>query len=115
VPVARRAIRAGEGLADAVRTEEREIKPGHVPAIVSAASVAERALGAGQMIEAEAVRAPGPRAGEPVKVLVVSGPLVIEQIGRVVACGRGRTCAVLPSGKHLEGTLDNGRLRVELP
>jgi hypothetical protein len=115
VPVARRAIRAGEGLADAVRTEEREIKPGHVPATVTAASIAERSLGAGQMIEAEAVRAPGPRAGETVKVLIVSGALVIEQLGRVVSCGRGHVCAVLPSGKHIEGTLENGRLKVDLP
>jgi hypothetical protein len=115
VPVARRAIRAGEGLADAVRTEEREIKPGHIPATVTPASIADRALGAGQMIEAEAVRTPGPRPGESVKVTIVSGSLAIEQTGRVVSCGRGRVCAVLPSGKHIEGTLENGRLKVELP
>lgn len=115
VPVARRAIRAGEGLADAVRIEEREIKPGHIPATVTPASIAERALGAGQMIEAEAVRAPGPRAGESVKVVIVSGSLAIEQVGRVVPCGRGHVCAVLPSGKHIEGTLVDGRLKVELP
>ena len=114
VPVARRAIRAGEELGDAVRSEEREIKPGHVPATLTPASIAERALGAGQMIEADAVRAPGPRPGESVKVAIVSGTLFIEQTARVVSCGRGRVCAVLPSGKHIEGTLENGRLKVEL-
>lgn len=115
VPVARRAVRAGEVLADAVRTEEREIKPGHVPAILTTTSVAERSVGVGQMIEAEAVRAPGPRPGELVKVLILSGALAVEQTGRVVPCGRGRVCAVLPSGKHLEGTFQDGRLKVELP
>ncbi|MES1172622.1 MAG: hypothetical protein ABUL77_05255 [Bacteroidota bacterium] len=115
VTVAERAIRAGEDLAGATRVEEREIKAGHVPAVMTAGAVADRALGAGQVIEADVVRAPGPRPGEPVKVLIVAGALVVEQIGRAVSCGRGATCAVLPSGKHVEGTLVDGRLLVRTP
>lgn len=115
VAVAARAIRAGENIGQAVRTEEREIKPGHVPALVNAGSTADRAVGAGQMIEATSVRAAGPRPGESVKILIVAGALAVEQTGRAISCGRDTTCAVLPSGKHVEGTFAEGRLLVRLP
>ncbi len=115
VPIARRAIRAGDVLASATQMEEREIRSGHVPAILTPESVADRSLGAGQVIEAAAVRVPGLRAGETVKVLLVSGALAIEQVGRAVPCARGRNCAVLQSGKHIEGTIVDGRLMVNVP
>ncbi|MBC8134059.1 MAG: hypothetical protein H7X95_13830 [Deltaproteobacteria bacterium] len=115
VSVAARAIRAGEKLESAVRTEEREIKPGHVPARLTEMSVSDRSVGAGQMIEAASVRAPGPRAGEAIKILIISGALAVEQTGRAVSCGRDSNCAVLPSGKHVEGIFADGRLMVRLP
>jgi hypothetical protein len=115
VPVAARAIRAGEAFRSAVRLEEREIKSGHVPAVLTDTSLADRSFGAGQMIEAGGVRAAGPRTGETVKILLVSGALVVEQTGRAIACGRDSSCAVLPSGKHVEGTFADGRLLVHLP
>lgn len=115
VSVAARAIRAGEVFRSAVRVEEREIKPGHVPAVLTETSLADRSFGAGQMIEAGGVRTPGPRAGEMVKILIVSGTLMVEQTGRAIACGRDSSCAVLPSGKHVEGTFADGRLLVHLP
>jgi flagella basal body P-ring formation protein FlgA len=114
VPVARRSLRAGEPLADAVTFEEREIHPGHSPATISAGCVADRFVGAGQVVESAAVRAPGLRTGEPVKVVLVSGALQAEQDGRAIPCGRGQ-CAVLPSGKHVQGTVVDGRLVVRLP
>ena len=115
VPIAARAIRAGEPLGSAIHSEEREIKAGHVPAVLSELSIADRTIGSGQMIEAGAVSAPGPRAGQPIKILIVSAALAVEQIGRAVACGRDSSCAVLPSGKHVEGTFADGRLTVRLP
>ncbi len=115
VPIAAHAIRAGETLMPAVRTEEREIKSGHVPAVLTDTSTAARAVGVGQIIEAGTVSADVPRAGQPIKVLIVSGALVVEQIGRAVPCGRGSACAILPSGKHVEGTFADGRLTVQLP
>ena len=119
VPVTRRALRAGEALAMAAATEVREIKSGHTPAawetVVAGGSVADRSLGAGQMIEADAVRAPGLKSGETVKVVIVSGALAIEQTGHAIPCVRGRICALLPSGKHVEGTLVDGRLMVQMP
>lgn len=119
VPITRRAVRAGDALEPVAQAEEREIKPGHLPAIwdavTAAGAVADRSLGAGQLIEADCVRAPGLRAGETVKILIVSGALTIEQIGHALPCTRGRSCAVLPSGKRVEGTLVDGRLMVQMP
>jgi flagella basal body P-ring formation protein FlgA len=118
VPVAIRSVRAGDALASATRLDEREIKVGRVPAdaaAVSGGAVADRALVAGQIVEADAVRAAGPRAGEPVKIVLVSGSLAIEQMGRAVPCAKNHNCAVLPSGKHVDGTFVDGRLRVEMP
>ena len=48
-------------------------------------------------------------------VIVMSGPLAIEVQGRAISCGAGRTCAVLPSGRHVEGHLEEGRLLVDVP
>ena len=115
VPVASRALRAGESFANAVVTEERELRAGHAPAQIGPASVAARAIAAGQVIDGASVTEPTLRAGEPVKVLVVSGSIVIEQAGRAVPCLRGRGCAVLASGKHVEGELVDGQLVVQSP
>lgn len=115
VPVTRRALRTGEALAPAVATEEREIKPGHLPAVIADGAVAERALGPGLMIEADVVRAPGLRAGASVTVVIQAGTLVVEETGHVVACPRNHNCAVLPSGKYVDGTLVDGRLMVQVP
>jgi hypothetical protein len=115
VPVARRAVREGDALVPATQMEEREIKSGHVPATLTEGATADRSLGAGQIVEADFVRAPGLRPGELVKVLIVSGAMAIEQTGHAVPCARGHNCAVLPSGKHIEGTFVGGRLMVQLP
>jgi hypothetical protein len=115
VAVAARALRAGERLEGAVTTEERELRAGHAPAAIGSASVAARDLTAGQLLDAAAVGEPTLRPGEAVKVLVVNGALVIEQSGRAVPCVRGRACAVLISGKQVEGSLIDGRLVVQTP
>jgi hypothetical protein len=115
VPVTRRSVRAGEPLAAAVTMEEREILPGHAPAVIAEGAVADRWLGAGRVVEEGAIRAAGLRAGEAIKVLLLSGALTVEQMGRAVPCGRGRTCASLATGKQVEGVMDGGRLVVVLP
>jgi hypothetical protein len=58
---------------------------------------------------------PGPRAGTSIKIVVRAGALSVEQVGRIVPCTRDAVCAVLPSGKHVEGRVEDGRLIVELP
>ncbi len=115
VAVASRALRAGDPLDGAYTTEERELRLGHAPAVIGPSSVATRALAAGQMLDASVVAEPTLRSGDVVKVVVVSGSLVIEQTGRAVPCVRGRSCAVLASGKQVEGELVDGRLMVQSP
>jgi hypothetical protein len=113
-PVTRYAVRAGERLSGAaIRLEVREIRLGHPPAALDETSVADRFLGAGQMVEPSAARAAGPRNGDAVKVVLVAGALVVEENGHALACGRAQ-CAVLPSGKHVEGILVDGRLMVNV-
>ena len=115
VGVTARALRAGERLEGAVTIEERELHAGHAPAAIGPASVAARDLKGGQLLDAASVAEPTLRPGEAVKVLVVSGALVIEQSGRAVPCVRGRSCAILTSGKQVEGSLIDGRLVVLTP
>jgi len=119
VPVAVRAVRAGEPLAGATRSSDREIKVGHAPAdlasLESRGATADRALATGQIVESDMVRAPGPRPGEPVKVVLIAGALAIEQTGRAVPCARNHNCAVLPSGRHVDGAFVDGRLLVQMP
>jgi hypothetical protein len=118
VSVAIRAVRVGEPLAGATAVNEREIKAGRAPATpsdVTDGAVADRPLVAGQIVEADAIRVPGPRAGDPVNVVLVTGALAVEQVGRAVPCARNRSCAVLPSGKHVDGTFRDGRLLVQMP
>ena len=115
VSVATRAIRAGEPFAGGTATAEREIMPGRQPAAALDGAIAERTVGPGQMIEADMARAPGLRPGQPVKVVLVAGALSIEQTGRAVACTRNHNCAVLPSGRHVDGALVDGHLLVEMP
>jgi hypothetical protein len=117
VMVTTRAVRLGEPLAGAVKETEKELRPGRAPARAQEVTSAKaaRALSAGQLIEATHVELAGPAVGSPIRVMVRSGALAISQSGRVVSCGRGRVCAILPSGKHVEGTLAGDLLEVELP
>jgi hypothetical protein len=118
VAVTRHAVRVGERLADAVAVETREIVSGHSPvtaASLSDGAVASRALVAGAVVEADDATVATARPGDVVKVMIIAGALAIEQSGRAIPCARGRSCAMLPSGKHVEGELVDGRLVVTLP
>ena len=54
--------------------------------------------------------------GDSLKIIFVSGAVAIETQGRRSNCLRGRDCAILSSGRHVEGHLDDaGRLIVEVP
>jgi len=115
VAVAARSLAAGDRLDGATMVEERELHAGHAPATIGPASVATRAVGAGQLIEAALVGEPTVRLGDTVKVVIVSGALVIEQTGRGAPCARGRSCATLATGKLVEGELREGKLVVLAP
>jgi hypothetical protein len=113
--VTTRPVRAGEMLDDAVKAVDQEVHPGRPPAAVGPGSKAARALTRGQLIEAGHIEVTGPAIGSPVKVLARSGSLAISQSGRVISCGRGRSCAILPTGKHVEGTYEGDVLVVVVP
>jgi flagella basal body P-ring formation protein FlgA len=115
VAVSTRALRAGEPLAGATVSEERELHAGRPPAVIGPQDVASRSIGVGQVVQADQVGAATVSPGSSLKVLVVAGALSIEQSGRAVPCSRGRTCALLASGRHVEGDLVEGRLVVQSP
>jgi len=115
VLVASRPLNAGEPLTGAVGSQEREITSGRSPlARLPADAVAGRALAAGQVLEERDLRS-GPAPGEPVTVVIRLGSLRVEQPGRSVPCVRGRACALMPSGKRVEGAWQGGRIVVESP
>ncbi|HEY5285068.1 MAG TPA: hypothetical protein VIM14_19905 [Polyangia bacterium] len=114
--VTTRAVRAGEALNASLAVIEREVKSGHMPYLPSDGAVAIRSLSAGSVVTPADVGKSTIVAGDPVKILVVSGVLAVEAQGRRIPCGQSRACAVLSSGKHLEGHMDDsGRLIVEVP
>lgn len=115
VPVATRAVRTGENLDGAIDVAEREVFPGRPPVQVPTGATATRPLTKGQPVDASAFRARGLAVGSTIKIRVVVGAVSAEQTGRVVSCAQGKTCAVLPSGKHVEGTVQDGRLVVMTP
>jgi SAF domain-containing protein len=111
--VTSRPVPAGEPLQGAVATVEREVRPGRTPlAALPEGARADRALPAGTALDDGALRV-GPRPGEPVTVLLRSGALAVEQRGTAVSCRRGRACALLPSGRRVEGTWHGGRIELE--
>jgi hypothetical protein len=118
VLVTTRPLRPGDSLQSATTQVEREIRAGRQP-LTAAGDIgqarAARPLQRGQRVERSHVEAAGAAAGATVKVVIRAGDLYIAQSGRVVPCGRGRTCAVMPSGKHVEGALVDGQLMVEAP
>lgn len=114
VLVTTRLVRAGEPIEAAVTATQMAIPSGQVPAAMTAGAVASRSIPRGQMVQAAHIRGGASGSGELVKVVVVSGSLAVETSGRLITCGQDRACAVLASGRHVEGTLSDGRLIVEV-
>lgn len=111
-----RPVRAGEPLGAAVILTRREVLPGRRPlSTLPQGAVATQSLPAGMSIEEHHVREPGPAPGEPVAVVAQVGPVQVEQTGTAVLCRRGWGCALLPSGRKVEGAWAHGRLVVQPP
>ncbi len=113
--VTTRPVRAGEPFADAVKEVEEEVRSGRTPATVADGAKASRSMGSGQLVTAAHLDSENPGAGSTIKVVVRAGSLGVTQSGRAVPCGRGRACAILPTGKHVEGIMQGGMLVVDLP
>ena len=116
VPVAARALREGDPLdSTTYAVAEREVVAGRPPVLdIPAGATASRRIAAGTALEDVHLRI-GPPPGASVTVLLRVGALAVEQEGRSVPCTRGRACALLPSGRRVEGRFDGARLLVEAP
>jgi hypothetical protein len=113
--VTTRAMRAGEAVETGYAMVEQEVRPGRMPFVPPAGAVAIRSLPAGTSLDPRDVSMSAVVAGDPVKIIVAAGTVAIETQGRRVPCARSRACAVLPTGKHVEGHMDDsGRLIVEV-
>jgi hypothetical protein len=110
-----RPVRAGELLRPALAIADREIRSGRVGVVPTPGAVAARDLPRGIVLEPNHIAGFALAPGETVKVILVSGGLAIETKGRAISCGSGRTCAILPTGRHVEGRLEEGHLLVDLP
>jgi hypothetical protein len=113
-----RAVAAGDALGAAlapepVQVEVRTGQPAPLAALPDGGRAA-RALPAGAALLAADVRT-GPLPGEPITVVVRAGSVELAAAARAVGCARGKACAVLPSGRRVEGRLEAGRLVLETP
>lgn len=114
--VAVRAIPSGGAFEGSLECRNLEVRSGRAPlAALPAGAVAARVVSEGTVIEARHVGDDRPAPGEKVPVVVRTGALQLEQQGRLVPCGREKTCAQLPGGKKVEGRWEDGSLVVELP
>ena len=113
-----RSVVTGDALAGALAPApaEVEVRAGQAPplATLPEGGRAARALVAGAALLAADVHA-GPLPGEPVTVVVRAGAVELATAGRAIGCPHGKTCAVLPSGRRVEGRLEDGRLVLETP
>jgi hypothetical protein len=113
--VTTRAVVEGDPLAAAVAVSEREVQPGKAPlSALPEGAIAARALSAGVPLDETLLRV-GARPGETVAVVLQAGALSVEQQGRAIACRRGRVCALLPSGRRVEGIWHEGRIVLGSP
>ncbi|HUK65956.1 MAG TPA: hypothetical protein VLV17_03960 [Anaeromyxobacteraceae bacterium] len=113
--VTTREVPQGESLAGAVAPAEVEVLQGRPPLEhLPEGARAERSLPAGAAVDESLVRV-GPRPGEPVEVVLHAGALSVEAQGRATPCQRGRACALLASGRRVEGEWHDGRIVLELP
>jgi hypothetical protein len=113
--VTTRALRAGETVETGYAMVEQEVRPGRMPFVPPAGAVAVRNLPAGTALDPRNVSKSSVVAGDPVKIVVAAGAVAIETQGRRVPCSPSRACAVLASGRHVEGRMDDrGRLIVEV-
>lgn len=116
--VASRALPAGTPLAEIganVEQRERELMAYQHPiAELPSGARAAEPLAPGMLLEPRHVRS-GPMPGESTAVVIQSGPIRVERVGRTVACGPSKACAVLENGSRMEGKWENGRIQVVLP
>lgn len=109
-----RTLAVGQPLEGATQQADRELRAGHPPAAtIPAGAVAARPIPAGAVVEEGHLLDPAWAPGAPVRVVVRAGAIALAQQGRLVPCAAGRACAVLPSGRRVEGRRGEGELLLE--
>jgi hypothetical protein len=108
--VAARAARAGEPI-EAIQAE-RELRGEPLQDLPQGARAA-RNIAAGAIIDSDSLQDAAGPTGSKIGIELRDGALRVATVGRVVPCGRGKSCAVLQSGKHVEGQVQNGILLVQ--
>jgi hypothetical protein len=107
-------VAKGEAVGDRATKTLRPRTAGQPVIDLDPAARAATFLPAGTILEPRhLVRADAPQAGTDIAVVVADGRLTVTAKGRVVACGNDRTCALMPGGRKVEGTMRNGKLYVE--
>ncbi len=113
--VTTRAVAEGESLTGAVTTRQREVEPGHpVVTELPEGARATRALPAGAPLDPALIRV-GPLPGDAVTVTLLLGYLRVDEEAHATSCRAGRACAVLPSGRRVEGFWHDGRIVIGSP
>lgn len=108
--VAVKSAKAGETI-EAVQAE-RELRAEPLTDLPQGARAA-RSIAAGAIIDQASLQDAAGPTGSKIAVELRDGTLRVATVGRVVPCGRGKSCAVLQSGKHVEGQVENGVLLVQ--
>jgi hypothetical protein len=109
--VAAKSARAGEPI-EAIRAE-REVRTEPLLELPQGARAA-KAIAAGSIIDANTLQDAAGPSGSHIQIELRDGSLRIATAGRVTPCSRGKSCAVLESGKHVEGLVQDGVLVVEV-
>jgi flagella basal body P-ring formation protein FlgA len=116
VLITTRAVKPGETIDGAVTEVEREVMRGHEPLTqVTPGLIATNMIASGAVIEKHAVHIAQPKVGTQISVTIVAGGVTVEEAARVLPCVPDRVCVMLPSGKRLDGTMQDGHLLVEAP
>lgn len=112
--IAVRTLAVGQPLEGAAQQADRELRAGHPPAAaIPPGAVAARPIPAGAVVEEGHLLDPAWAPGASVRVVVRAGAVALAQEGRLVPCAAGRACAILPSGRRVEGRRAEGELLLE--
>jgi hypothetical protein len=112
--VTARAIAAGEPVGPLAARQEREIRAGQtVLSELPEGATAARQLQAGTLLEPSLLADPGWTQGGPVRVVLRGRGITLVEQGRIAPCVAGRVCAVLRSGRKVEGRREGSELILE--
>ena len=114
--VATEDLPAGADLAERLERKEQEILAARdFLRTLPEGAIARRHLREGEVVMTSAIRMNGLEPGSPIMVNLVKGALRLSVMGTAIPCNGLRGCARLPSGKRVEGAMQNNTLIVEMP